>query len=491
MLLLDVLKNTQIIEKKIFNNFDLSIKGIHFNSKKILKNFIFVAVKGGSDDGHKYIEEALKNGAVLIVIDKKEVIDNLKKNKINFIYTKDSRIFLSKISSNFFSRQPKFISAVTGTNGKTSVSYITRELWKNCNVNSASIGTLGLISNNFKKKLSLTTENSLTIHKLLYDLRKKKINNICIEASSHGLKQNRIDNIKLDIAAFTNISHDHYDYHKDFNDYFKSKMILFSKILKKNGIAIINSDLPEFNKVFNLCKKNKLKIFTYGIKSNDLKIISFYEKNNNQIVEILYKKKNYNFNIPLIGDFQVYNCLCAILIVHLSGVPFNKCIKKIKNISQIPGRLEMINIPNNAKKKRISIFVDYAHTPDALEKTLIILKKKSSKLSVVFGCGGNRDNKKRALMGKIADRLSDKIYITDDNPRNESSAKIRKQIISCCSRAYEIKDRYKAIKKAIDNSEKGEKILVAGKGHEDYQIIGKKIYKFSDKKTILDILKKL
>ncbi len=312
-----------------------------------------------------------------------------------------------------------------------------------------------------------------------------------MEASSHGLKQNRIDNVKLNLAAFTNISHDHYDYHKNFNDYFKSKMILFLKILKKNGIALINSDLPEFKKIFNLCKKNKLKVVTYGFHSNDLKIISFYEKNNYQIVEILYKKKNYNFKIPLIGDFQVYNSVCAILIANFSGVSFNKCIKKIENISQIPGRLEMINIPNNAKKKKISIFVDYAHTPDALEQTLKILKKNTHKLSVVFGCGGNRDTKKRFLMGKIANRLCDKVYITDDNPRNESANKIRKQIISCCSKAFEIKDRYKAIKKAIYNSEKEEKILVAGKGHENYQIIGKNIYKFNDKKTILDILKKL
>ena len=491
MLLANVLKDTKEIKKINFDNFNPLIKGIHFNSKKILRNFIFVAIKGEHDDGHKYINEALKNGAKLIVVEKKETINNLKKKKIKFIYTKNSRSFLSKISSNFFIYQPKFISAVTGTNGKTSVSNITQELWKNCNINSASLGTLGLISNNFKKKLSLTTEDSINIYKILSNLSKKRINNICIEASSHGLKQHRIDNVKVDVAAITNISRDHFDYHKNFNNYFNSKMRLFLEILKKNGTAIINSDLKESKKIIRICKKKKINIFTYGYNSKDLKLISFCEENNYKKVKISYKNKIYNYKLPIIGDFQVFNSLCAISIALHSGVLINRCLKNIKKINQIPGRLEFIKIPKKIKKN-ISIFLDYAHTPDAIENVLKTLKrKKTDKLSIVFGCGGDRDKKKRPMMGEIANKFADKIYITDDNPRNESANKIRKEIIFKCPKALEIKNRYQAIKKCISSCEDGEKVLIAGKGHEEYQIIKKKFYKFNDKKAVLKVLKNL
>ena len=490
MLLSNVLINLKERKKLNFREFNPGIKGISCDSKKILKNFIFVATKGENNDGHKYIFDAIKKGAIFIVIERRELEKNLKKKKINFIYTKNSRLFLSKIASNFYVNQPKNIFAVTGTNGKTSVAFITNEIWRNCNIKSASIGTLGVISDEYKKKLELTTENSIEIHKILSILHKKKINHICCEASSHGLDQHRLDNIKLDVAAFTNISHDHFDYHKNFKNYFNSKMRLFLKVLKKGGVAIINSDLPETKKILNLCKKNKIKTFTYGYNSTDLKLVTFYKENNIQKIIINHKNKIFNYTIPIIGDFQIYNSLCAICLAYFSGISINKCLKTIKKIPQIPGRLESITIPNKMKK-RISIFIDYAHTPDALKKTLQTLKKNSVKLSVVFGCGGDRDKKKRSLMGKIANSLADKIYITDDNPRYEPAKKIRKEIISNCPKAIEIKNRYLAIKKAINSCEEGENLLIAGKGHEDYQIIGKKIYKFSDKETVLEILKKI
>ena len=490
MLLSNVLKDLKERKKLNFKKFNPDIQGIHCNSQKISKNFIFVAIKGEKNDGHKYIDEALKKGAIFIVIESKKAKKSLQKKKINFIFTKNSKLFLSKIASNFYINQPKKISAVTGTNGKTSVAFITQEIWKNCNIKSASIGTLGLISDKYKKKLKLTTENSIEFHKLLSILHKKKINHICCEASSHGLDQHRLDNIKLDVAAFTNISQDHFDYHKNFENYFNSKMKLFLKILKKDGIAIINSDLPETRKILNLCKKKKIKTFTYGYKSKDLKLVTYYEDNNHQKIIINYKNKIFSYTISMIGDFQVYNSLCAICLVYFSGISINKCLKAIKKIRQIPGRLESIKIPSKTKKK-ISIFIDYAHTPDALKKALQALKKNSIKLSVVFGCGGDRDKKKRPLMGEIASRFANKVYVTDDNPRHESAKKIRKEIISHCPKAIEIKSRYLAIKTAINNCGEGENLLIAGKGHEDYQIIGKKIYKFSDKNTVLKLLKNI
>ena len=255
MLLSNVLKDLKEVKNLEFKKFNPDIKGIHFNSQKILKGFIFVAIKGDNDDGHKYIDEAIKKGAIFIVIENIKIKKNLQKKRINFIFTQNSKLFLSKIASNFYINQPKRISAVTGTNGKTSVAFITKEIWRNCNVKSASIGTLGLIADEYKRKLELTTENSVEIHKILSILHKKKINHVCCEASIHGLDQHRLDNIKLDVAAFTNISQDHFDYHKNFQNYFNSKMRLFLKILKKGGVAIINSDLLETKKILNLCKK--------------------------------------------------------------------------------------------------------------------------------------------------------------------------------------------------------------------------------------------
>ena len=257
MLLSNVLKDLKETKKLNFKKFNPDIKGLHFNSEKILKNFIFVAIKGKSNDGHKYIDQAIKKGAIFIVIENKKIEKKLQKNNNNFIFTENSKLFLSKIASNFYNNQPRKISAVTGTNGKTSVAFITKEIWKNCNIKSASIGTLGLITDKYKKKLELTTENSIEIHKILSILHKKKINNVCCEASSHSLDQHRIDNVKIEVAAFTNISQDHFDYHGNFKNYFNSKMRLFLRILKKGGVAIINSVLPATKKILNLLKKKK------------------------------------------------------------------------------------------------------------------------------------------------------------------------------------------------------------------------------------------
>ena len=259
MLLSNVLKNIKEKSKLNLKKFNPEIKGIDCHSRYISKKFIFVAIKGFNNDGHNYIKDAIKNGAILIIIEKKNLRLNLAKKKIHFIFTKNSKLFLSKISKNFYKNQPKKILAVTGTNGKTSVAFIASEIWKNCNYKYASLGTLGLISNKFKKKLNLTTENSIELHKILSKLAKKRINKVCCEASSHGLAQYRLDGINLDVAAFTNISQDHYDYHKNFKNYFNAKMRLFSEILKKNGVAIINSDTAESKKIINLCKLKKKK----------------------------------------------------------------------------------------------------------------------------------------------------------------------------------------------------------------------------------------
>ena len=373
MLLVNLLKDIKEINQLNLKEFNPLIKGISFNSKKIKKNFIFVAIKGKRYDGHQFVNEAINKGAILIIIDNKKPIKILIKKKINFIFCKNSRILLSKISSNFFPKQPSFISAVTGTNGKTSVSHITKEIWKNCNISSAAIGTIGLITDRYKKKLPLTTIDSIQLHQILTSLYKKKINHLCIEASSHGLEQNRIDNIKINTAAFTNFSHDHLDYHKNFKLYFKSKMRLFKDLLIRNGNAIINSDIPESKTIQKLCKKYNKKVISYGFKSKYLQLLDYKSEKDYQKVYFKYKKTKFNFTLPLFGDFQIYNALCSIGIILSSGIGIKECIKSIKKINQIPGRLEKINIP---KKQKATI-----PSPEDYDEVRILVYTQPNKLS--------------------------------------------------------------------------------------------------------------
>ena len=491
MRLSNLLKNLKESKQLNFKQFNPNIKGVSVDSKKIKKNYLFFAIKGKKKDGHQFINEAVKNGAVLVFIKNKESISYLKDQKTNFILTNKPRIILSKICSILYPNKPSFISAVTGTNGKTSVSYITNQIWEKCNYKSASIGTLGLISKNFKKNLVLTTSDNIELNKIMTFLKKKKIDKVCLEASSHGLEQNRIDNIKIKVAAFTNFSQDHLDYHKNLRSYFDSKMRLFKDILDNKGYAIINSDIQVSKKIEKICKKRRIEIISYGYNSNDLKLLDFRKYNDYQKVTLKYKQRIFHYKLKLFGDFQVYNSLCSLGIVTASGIPIQKSLKVIERIKQIPGRLEKINISNKLKNKKVSIYIDYAHTPDALEKTLESLKKNSpNNLSIVFGCGGDRDVGKRFLMGKIAKKYATKIYVTDDNPRNESALKIRKDILKGCPNARNIGDRYKAIKTAIKEAEFNEVLLVAGKGHESTQIIRNKIKDFDDKKVIIKILKK-
>ena len=453
--------------------------GICFDSRKIKRGNIFFAIRGRNKSGKNFLNTVIKKKACCVVID-----ENIKKKnyKIPIITVKDCRKSLAEASSNVYKQKPKNIIAVTGTNGKSSVANFFYQILSLNNILSASIGTLGINTKKFKKTTNLTSVDSLSLHKSLFNLVKNKINNVIIEASSHGLHQNRLDYLNFKTAIFTNLSHDHLDYHKNMKKYLKSKMYLFNTLLKKNSNIITDLNNKEFIKIKKIAHLKKLKLKSIGYNGADLKILNHSYNGAHQVLKIFYKSKIYNFKVPLIGFIQCKNLLMAILAANSIGLKMDKIIKVINKLKPTEGRLECIKVLKNNSK----IILDFAHTSAALEQVLKTIKQHFGKdVSIIFGCGGDRDTYKRSKMGKIAKKYCKKIYITDDNPRTENPSKIRKAIIGNNKKHFiEIPSRKKAIETAIVNLHGDEILLIAGKGHEKFQDYGNYKIKFSDKKIV-------
>jgi MurE/MurF fusion protein len=459
MLLKNLIKNIPKEKKKIV------IKGLSVNSKKIKKGYIFFAIKGNSRNGEKYIKEAIDKGASVVVSTKNF---KYKNKKIFILKKKNIRNFVSEVSSRFYKLKPKNIIAVTGTNGKTSVADLFYQLLSLNNIPVASIGTLGIKYKNKVIKTALTSPDTISIHKHLQNIKKNKIENVIIETSSHGLNQNRLHHINFKTAIFTNFSQDHLDYHKTMRAYLNAKLILFKKILSKNSSIVLDKTIKQFFLLKKIAKKRKLKLI--------------------EITKIIEKINNIFVNID--NDFKVKNLAMAIAAAKICGLKDTKIYKSIKKIKDVDGRLELSRRFSN----NIKVFIDYAHTPDALLKALQSLEKKYGKnISLVFGCGGERDKKKRPLMAQIANKFSKKIYVTDDNPRNENPRKIRKELVNKIekNKCFDIGNRAEAIKKSITNSDPNGVVLIAGKGHEKEQIYKNKILHISDKQIVKNLKLKL
>ena len=455
MLLKKLIKNLPEKKKK------LRIKGLSINSKNISKGFIFFAIRGHKSNGEKFIKEAVTKGAEVVICSKKCKYIN---NKILVIKTSNIKRLLSEITSSFYKLKPNNIIAVTGTNGKTSVADLFYQILNLNNIPVASIGTLGIKLKGKIIKSDLTSPDIISLHKNLEKIKKKKINNVIIEASSHGLHQKRINNLNIKAGIFTNFSQDHLDYHKSMFSYLKAKLFLFNSILSKNKTVITDKSLKEYSLLKNICKKKKLRL---------IDISSTQEK--------IKKKRNLKLN-----EFQIKNLSMAILAAKLCKLTERKIFRTLNKIKNVNGRLELVKILPGKRK----IYVDFAHTPDALEKSLkALLKDNSKNISLVFGCGGDRDYEKRPLMGQIAQKYCKNFFVTDDNPRSENPNKIRKEIIGKIksNNCFNVGNRAKAIKEAILKSDPNDIILVAGKGHEEEQIYKNKTIFISDKKIIKNI----
>ena len=471
------------VELKYKNHY---FSGLCFDSSKCKKDNIFFAIKGTKIDGNKFIDHAIKKGAKTIISSQK--FEGIKKN-ILFINSNNIRKSLSEFAYKIYKDKPKNIIAVTGTNGKSSVADFYFQILRLNKKKVASIGTLGIKTENYVKKVLNTTIDPISLSIILSKLKKERINDVILEASSHGLKQKRLDGLKFRTGIFTNLSHDHLDYHNTFDDYLKSKLYLFEKLLIKNGNIVTDLEIPEYKKIKEIASKKKLNIETISNKKSNLKIISHEYSNEKQIIKIEYKKNIYKFETKLIGRVQIKNILMAMIAANKSSLSFKKIINTIHNLKPVSGRLEQIGVIKNNSK----VILDYAHTPDALEASLKSLKEqfKNRKISIVFGCGGDRDKAKRPMMGKTVNHYCDRIYLTDDNSRYEDPKKIRASIRKNInkSKIYEISNRANAIKKAVFDLKIGDILIVAGKGHEKIQEY-KKIKKlFSDREQILKYIK--
>lgn len=463
---------------------------LSINSKIVKDGGLFVAIPGTHHDGIIFIGEALGRGACAIIAqggDAKKLA-NLQEHypSVTFFETKDTRKIASLLAATFYPLQPETIVAVTGTNGKTSVVSFIRQIWTSLGIPAASLGTLGLIIEG--KPLppptgteGINTPNAVALHEILQNLKNGHIEHLAFEASSHGLHQHRLDSVHLKAAVFTNLSNDHLDYHQTLEAYFDAKSRLFNELIDKKGHGVLNADIPEYETLASLCQKRGVATISYGKAGKNIQLLSLTPHEDEQEIHLSIEGKVYHFTLPLVGEFQAYNVMAALGAIIVCGGDVAKTIKACSQLTGVPGRLERV---------APGIYIDYAHTPDGLTVALKALRPHTKgKLWVVFGCGGNRDTLKRPMMGEIADKLADKIIITDDNPRHEDPAEIRKQILAKCPKAIEALTRSQAIQMAVEGKAPNDIVLIAGKGHETYQVIGDQDIPFNDSEEVQKSMK--
>ena len=491
MKLLQILSQIKIPFRAASNLDNIEFNDIALDSRLAKQGTIFFALQGKNQDGSKFIEDAIKNGAVAVVSSVEVDIS------APLILCDNPFLLLVEFLKIFYSPLPTNIYAVTGTNGKTSTAEFTRQILEFFGKKSASIGTLGIATSyDYGESLQnsgLTTPDIVSFYKNLAILKQNKIDDVVLEASSIGLEQKRIAGINIAVGAFTNFTQDHLDYHGKMDQYFEAKMMLFEDVLKDGSKAVLNSDIDEFEKIVKICQKKDHQILSYGYNAGDFKICKINQSDFGQEVFFEFRHKIYLAKLKITGEFQAFNMLCALAIVmaqyNLSHLQLEKLLSNFSQLNSALGRMQkVVTLKNKAQ-----IFIDFAHTPDALENVLNLGRKLTHKrLVILFGCGGNRDAKKRPIMGKIASDLADLVIVTDDNPRHEDSKVIRAEIISACDekKTIEIDDRKIAIEKAISMLESEDVLILAGKGHEKYQIIGDKKSEFDEEKIVKNVAAK-
>lgn len=459
---------------------DPDIEGLTEDSRRVEDGWLFAAFPGTKVDGRRFVEEAIRHGAVAVLSSGK--IDIPAGHQIAVIESDNPRRTLAHMAAKFYDHQPDTIVAITGTNGKTSTAWFTQQLWEALGLKAASVGTLGIRGIEIEalrnaKLTSMTTPDMVSLMATLADLAASGINHLAMEASSHGLSQYRLDGVKVRAAAFTNLTRDHLDYHPDMDDYFNAKARLFSEVLLDGGTAVLNADIPEYEALKKICATRNLHLIDYGRKATSLTLLDRRAEADGQALTISWQNKTYEVTLPLVGEFMVMNALAALGLV-LADMPDHiyDLIKALGTLKGAPGRLQPVpGHPHGA------VYVDYAHTPDALENIMKALRPHTQgKLICVVGCGGDRDPGKRPIMGRLAATLADVAVITDDNPRSEDPAKIRAAMLRDAPGAKEIGDRREAISWAVKQMNKGDVLVIAGKGHEQGQIIAGRVDPFDD-----------
>jgi UDP-N-acetylmuramoyl-L-alanyl-D-glutamate--2,6-diaminopimelate ligase len=462
---------------------DIEIGGVTSDSRNVKPGDLFVAIAGNKTDGFGFVAAAVAAGAVAFAAEKSGMTP--LPGRVAFARVANARRALTLAAAKVYPRQPRTIAAVTGTSGKTSVAAFTRQIWTTLGFSAASIGTVGLVSPKGETYGSLTTPDPVALHRSIDTLAGEGVTHLAIEASSHGLDQYRLDGLNIAVGGFTNITRDHLDYHPSFEAYLAAKLRLFDTLLIPGGAAVVDVDHPPADAVFAAARVRGLNVTSVGRKATDIRLVEATIDGFSQKLRIEHGGKEFQVNLPLVGEFQVENALVAAGLVIATGGKADDVFSALENLKGAKGRLELVGANHGAP-----IFVDYAHKPDALAKALDALRPYvSGKLVVVFGAGGDRDRGKRPLMGAVAAENADRIIVTDDNPRSEDPSAIRAAILAEAHGAAEIGDRREAIRAAIAGLDRGDVLLIAGKGHETGQIIGDRVVPFSDHEAVATALK--
>lgn len=478
--------NINYIELVNMDDLTDEITGISYNSKKAKPNDLFICLSGEHVDGHEYAEEAVANGAFICIVERRLNLD------VPQIVVSDTTETIAEISDLFYSSPSQKLNliGVTGTNGKTTVTHLIQKLFEENEKQCALIGTLG---HKFSSKDSYhdakhTTPQAPELQEIFYTINEKCINNVVMEVSSHALAQHRVDYCDFNGAVFTNLTQDHLDFHITMENYFKAKAILFDRLVA-GDFAVINADDAYAGRFMEIISAN-VNLYTYGINMPaDVRAKDVKFNNSGASFTCVFKDKEYSVNLKMNGMFSVYNVLAALTTGIAQGMEIEKCIHILENLGGVAGRFEIvINKP--------TVIVDYAHTPDGLENVLKAARDitpSDGKLICIFGCGGDRDATKRPKMGRIAEELADKVIVTSDNPRSEDPQQIITDILAGFRSVNEVivePDRKLAIKEAAKIANDNDVVLVAGKGHEDYQILANETIHFDDREKVREIFNK-
>ncbi|MGN6459865.1 MAG: UDP-N-acetylmuramoyl-L-alanyl-D-glutamate--2,6-diaminopimelate ligase [Pseudolabrys sp.] len=456
---------------------DVEVTGVSADSRKVKPGFLFVAIPGTKTDGARFIDQAVKAGAVAVL---SEGAAPAVPSGVAAISSKNARRDLALTAARLHARQPGTIVAVTGTSGKTSVAAFTRQIWAAQGFAAASIGTVGVVSPKGEIYGSLTTPDPVDLHRTIDALADEGVTHLALEASSHGLDQHRLDGVRIKAGGFTNLSRDHLDYHATVEAYLAAKLRLFTDLVAAGGAAVIAADHEQAAAVADAARKRGLRIFTVGqageaIRLRDVAIDGFTQR-----LSLEHNGRTITVKLPLVGAFQIENALVAAGLAIVTGSETEQVFAALNHLEGAKGRLEF-----SGRYRDAPVFIDYAHKPDALAKALDALRPYArGRLVVVFGAGGDRDAGKRPIMGAIAAEKADRVIVTDDNPRSESAPAIRAAIMAAAPGAREIGDRGEAIHQAIADLQEGDVLLIAGKGHETGQIIGDQTIHFSDHEAV-------
>ncbi|ARJ66996.1 UDP-N-acetylmuramoyl-L-alanyl-D-glutamate--2,6-diaminopimelate ligase [Magnetospirillum sp. ME-1] len=454
---------------------DVTISGLTADSRAVRPGWLFAALPGTRADGRAFVPAAIAAGAVAILAPEGSRLD--LPPEVVLVTDANPRRRFALMASVFHGAQPKVMAAVTGTNGKTSTAEFFRQIMARLGHVSASIGTLGVTAPGWDGAGGLTTPDPAGLHADLAKLAGMGVTHACMEASSHGLDQHRLDGVTFKAAAFTNLTRDHLDYHADMETYAEAKLRLFAEVLPEDATAVINADSDLAPRLVELCAKRGIAVLGYGRAATDLRLIAARPTPAGQDLDLEIMGRAVTVHLPLAGRFQADNALAALGLALACGADPVNALIALGHLDGVPGRLQKVA----ARANGAPVYVDYAHTPDALETVLKALRPHAARrLVAVFGCGGDRDPGKRPLMGAIGCRLADAMIVTDDNPRSEDPALIRAAVRGVCPAGIEIADRRDAIRTAVAGLQKGDVLVIAGKGHEQGQIVGAAVLPFDD-----------